>query len=363
MFKKIYILQPSVPHYRIDFFDRLYAVYGSRLSVYHSPISTETYHAFTREWSIGFGKILSIFNIKWQIGVSLIPVEKNTLIVVPSDLHYLSTIFLIVKARWKKAKVVSWGHYLAPKQSAIKYLMRKLFWHICDANIFYTDVEFKSYCKRYKNIKNVYYLNNGLDYDSISANVEKYEPQNRTNSIVFIGRITKKSCFNLLLDALEYLPDPKPLVNVIGNAANDPNSSDLINHKNNTNIVWNGILLRECDIAKIMNKSFIFVYPGSVGLSLMHAMSYGLPSIIHDDQSNHMPEAGPFFENNCGIKFEDNSAISLAKAIEYSMSNQDLLREFSANANYLASEKYNTKNMAINFMKMVDALTVKFFNE
>ena len=34
----------------------------------------------------------------------------------------------------------------------------------------------------------------------------------------------------------------------------------------------------------------IFVYPGEVGLSLIHAMAYGLPCLVHSDRLKHMPE-------------------------------------------------------------------------
>jgi glycosyltransferase involved in cell wall biosynthesis len=282
-----------------------------------------------------------------------VPIEKNMLLVVPSDLHYLSTIYLLIKAKWKKTKVISWGHYLTPKQSQFKLFIRYLFWRICDANIFYTEVEVASYEKKYKNKDNIFYLNNGLDYSEIINNVVPYNSKTRQDQIVFIGRLTKKSQFNILLKSLRYIIGKKPIVNVIGEIQSDQIS---IKDEYVDSIVWHGAILDEKKISEIMNKSLLFVYPGSVGLSLIHAMAYGLPCVIHNNRANHMPEADAFFGSNIGYTFIENSPSSLANAIEKARKNPALLNQLSRNARDLIKNVYNTDKMAKNFFRMEESV-------
>ena len=61
---------------------------------------------------------------------------------------------------------------------------------------------------------------------------------------------------------------------------------------------------------------FLFIYPGSVGLSLIHAYNYGLPSIIFSDMRYHMPESAAFKEGFNGISYKKDSATSLARSID-----------------------------------------------
>ena len=71
-------------------------------------------------------------------------------------------------------------------------------------------------------------------------------------------------------------------------------------------------MAEEPDIAQIANRCRLFVYPGGVGLSLIHAMAYGLPSIIHDDRWRHMPEIAAFQDGRTGRTFEREDPGSLA---------------------------------------------------
>ena len=93
------------------------------------------------------------------------------------------------------------------------------------------------------------------------------------------------------------------ILNVIGNDDHYSMTTNKITFANGSKINWYGKLIDEKDISNIANRCRIFVYPGAVGLSLIHAMAYGLPCLIHSDRCNHMPEIAAFSHGKTGLTF------------------------------------------------------------
>jgi len=89
---------------------------------------------------------------------------------------------------------------------------------------------------------------------------------------------------------------------------------------------------------------------------LIHAMSYGLPSIIYKDRNFHMPEADAFYENITGISFDSINPDSLARAINSLMSNHKSLKEMSDKSLTEIHEIFNTSKMYSNFNNMIKLL-------
>jgi glycosyltransferase involved in cell wall biosynthesis len=353
----ISIVQPSIPHYRLNFFARLGLRFFGRLHIYHSPPQGETAASFEHEWSVPVGEIRKLGPFKWQPNLMNIRFSRGCILVVPGDLHYISMLFLMVKARFGGAVVVAWGHFRSPYQSHFNQFLKELFWRSVDAVLFYTRSESILYSQRPYANKSVFYLNNGLDYSQIALHSIPYDPYRRGLEILFIGRVTRKARFDLLIEALDRLADKNIFLNVIGNTEEDLMSFEKSDSKRLKRIKFYGVMLDEADISRVMNRSVLFVYPGSVGLSIIHAISYGLPCVIHGNRDNHMPESDVFFDNEIGIPFDEGSSRSLALAVEAALSDRKLLARFSGNALHLARNVYNTSEMARNFTKMAEKLS------
>ena len=70
------------------------------------------------------------------------------------------------------------------------------------------------------------------------------------------------------------------------------------------------------DIIPYFQNSDIFVYPGGIGLSLVHAYSFGLPVITTDNMDVHGPEIELLKQGVNGDFFTDNDSIDLANKIQ-----------------------------------------------
>jgi len=355
--KKIYHIQPALPNYRLDYFDRIYS--SSEGSVIYPLKSDLNFHIQDKKkWNMPYGKEISLpLGFKWYSGVFVPKYDKDTVIILTGNVRYLSNYFAIFFARLKSAKVIWWGHYRSASSNKYSTFIRMLIAKSCSAILFYTEGEKRQFEKSFLCRKEkTFFTNNGLNIDLISQYRINYSPK-RKPSIIFIGRINNKSNIELLIYAMKILQDKSFSLHIIGSGKNISKVKGLINKLELSDKVFlHGSLYEEKEIASIINKCRIFVYPGHVGLSLIHAMSYGLPSIIYKDRNFHMPEADAFYENITGISFDSINPDSLARAINSLMSNHESLKEMSDKSLTEIHEIFNTSKMYSNFNNMIKLL-------
>ncbi len=82
-------------------------------------------------------------------------------------------------------------------------------------------------------------------------------------------------------------------------------------------------------------------------------MNYGLPCIVHNQKSKHMPEIAAFEKNKTGQTFAYNNANDLALIISNLINDEDKLKKYSNNCLNISSNKFNTQNMAKNFLRFI----------
>lgn len=358
----VYIIQPSVPTYRLDFFERLVKIYNKSIKVYYSPGNLGGIDEDEQKsWSVKVGGICALpMNLFWQPDVAWLKIDLGDVVVLSGNPRYLSTLILLLRAKIKGAHVVWWGHYWSSTSKRWRQIFRLLLMTAADALLFYTDDEISSYFNDPAVLikkKKVFSLNNGINIDPIIKYRKKYSADSRENAMLFIGRITKKAKLELLLKAMSKIGQGCPKLYVIGEGEKLGSSKKLSAELDlSDRVEWCGALKEESEISKVANKCRLFIYPGSVGLSLIHAMAYGLPAIVHDCKQLHMPEFSAFKNEITGNVFPYDDSIGLANTIMSSLLLPDRLNEFSKNSISIVEANYNTSSMALRFEKMINTL-------
>ena len=134
-------------------------------------------------------------------------------------------------------------------------------------------------------------MNNGVEISDIVRFRRPYRSQDRADRILFIGRVTEKAELKTLLSAIERPGCECLEIDVIGSGPLEVEAKRIAaNSGLEGRVRWHGEIVDERRIAEIANLCKVFVYPGSVGLSLIHALAFGLPCVVHGDRSGHMPE-------------------------------------------------------------------------
>jgi glycosyltransferase involved in cell wall biosynthesis len=359
---KILFVQPSIPLYRISFFKSLESRFGKLFTVIHSEGDLgELTPSLKYPWSECIGKEIKIgFGFVWQKNLINFTVKKDYIIVVSGNPRYLSTILFVLKAKLFGAKILWWGHYRSSTSKNWRIKLRLGLMKLSDGIIFYTEDEVKRYLisKQRKEFRPIIGLNNGIDTLPIKRLRKKYDSNSRSREILFLGRVTEKASFHVLLNALQHLKIKDITLNVIGNNIFDPYLKlDNYNFNNGVKINYYGKLTDEKKISNIANRCRVFVYPGSIGLSLIHSMAYGLPSLIHSDPLKHMPEIAAFKEGVTGLTFNRNNPEDLAMKLCSMMSNTSQLDFMSKECLNIVENDFNTKTMSKKFSNFVRKFT------
>lgn len=359
---KVVVVQPSVPEYRIPFFQKLYEALDGDLLVFHGRIlggGIERNSMESVAWSRDFCTVIKIpfVTLFWQKAIVGLHLKREDWLVVAGNCRFLSTILLCVKAKFLGIRVVWWSHWnLAQKKNLLDASAKKFFLWLIQPTVILVYTEFEAsqlstvMQSRYKPL--IAGLNNGLDISSINRSQNPHSSQSfgRTR-LLFIGRITEKANFELLINAVAEAKTANLVVDVIGDGPLAVRMVELSEHLCvKESFEWHGSVTCENRIAAIARGCDGFVYPGNVGLSLIHGFAYGLPAIVHNDQTMHMPEIAAFCEFVNGFTFTQGDSGSLASAIDrfFSLSRDELVK-FRLAAFATVQDTYNVDDMVQRF--------------
>ena len=363
---KVHVVQPALPAYRIDFFDRVADRLGSDFTVYYSPqdMGALTAEASQHRWAQPIGRIKRVApGLNWQRGTLSFPIARGDIVVVSGAPRELSNLALLHRARRVGARTVWWGQYWSASSRRWRFLLRSRLMRAADALLFYTDAEVSAYHEarsgRHEQ-RIVMALNNGIDTVPVAEHRARYIAAGRPRSLLFIGRLTTKSDFGLLLEALSRPELSDIRLEVVGDCPGQPEDESFKTRARelglDARITWNGSTTDEAKIAAVANRTSLFVYPGAVGLSLIHAMAYGLPAVLHADRLRHMPEIAAFEDKVTGRAFARGDADSLAETLATCLGDQTARDAWSAACIERTEVSYNTRSMAERFGELLERL-------
>lgn len=358
---KIIIIQPAVPKYRLNYFNRLSEYYGNIFSVYaaNEDLGALTAKRPTQIWEKHTGPILKILpGLEWQVGMLSIEITKSDIVVICGAPRCLTNIIFLLKARFLGAKTVWWGHFWSASSKRWRFILRTMIMRLSNFLLFYTDKEVEEYLTLVGSRQQpAFALNNGISTEDIQKNRVIYNAKIRGRRLLFIGRITAKSELDVLINALANSKLKDVILDVIGDGQLIENFQSLARKLGVENsIKWHGAITEEVSIAKIANQCSIFVYPGGVGLSLIHAMAYGLPAILHSDRYKHMPEIAAFKDGVTGLSFHHNDPTSLAETIDETLQDCTRLEIWSSASIEVVERSFNTKMMSQRFIDMINKI-------
>lgn len=332
---RIEIVQPSVPHYRASLFSALANRFSGAVTLHASREPAGGPPSFAvPELNVIEHTVLSSAGgrLLWQKSLRL-PSEFGCgdVLVVAGNPRYLSNLPLILSARRRGAGVVWWGHGWSPTSVAWRARLRKVMMRLADVILLYADAEIPRLRAKAPRGTVVTATNNTLD-PTQALEAQRHWPEERLlefsrkhgladrEIILFCGRLrrTPPSDLATAIRAIAHgaTTGRTPLLVVIGSGEEQPNLETLAAQLSvASSIRWLGAVYREEDLAPWFMLAHCFVYPGSIGLSLLHAFLYGLPVVTHEDVSLHNPEIHALRNNVNGKTFRRGDPHDLWRAI------------------------------------------------
>ena len=288
----------------------------------------------------------------WQKGALKLLRSDYTDIITPGEPECLSTWLLILFAKWYHKNIYTWTHGAYGKESALRRVIER--WKIKHLKGCFLYGEYaKGILKQWGVPEDkLYVIYNSLSYDEQypfrnSMNDSSFfrdHFENDNKNIVFIGRLTKVKKLNQILEAVSFLQKQSLSFNItfVGEGSEKQNLELLATEFALEKQVWfYGACYDENQISKFLYNADLCVSPGNVGLTAMHAMSFGCPVISHNNFKMQMPEFEAIEPGKTGDFFKEDDVQDLANVIKrWSIANVN--RESVRQACYkVIDEKYN----------------------
>lgn len=251
--------------------------------------------------------------------------------------------------RFKGIPVIMWGHGLYGSEGYLKKRFLKTFLSLSSVVLVYGEYAKKLLIGGRLKEKNINVIYNSINYELAKqqrtmereSNFFKKYFNNTNETLIFIGRITKHKKLSLLLDVLIKLKikDAHYNLMLIGDG-DDRQNLEKKAEANNLNVHFYGACYREEEIGRLMSNADLCISPGSVGLTAVHAMSYGTPVCTHNDLKTQGPEFEAIIPNKTGCFFDkerNNLAETIMKWFNYAHDREEVRR----NCYEVIDKKYN----------------------
>jgi glycosyltransferase involved in cell wall biosynthesis len=360
------IQQRVLPSYRVAFFDALAAECAQGLHLIAGQArQEESLDCNAIPTSASFTKTTNIHLLRgkcylcWQMGlIAWLSRVRPDVLILEANPRYLSSYSAI---RWMKArgkKVIGWG-LGSPSSNAgwssLRISWRKKFVQQFDCLITYSRKGAEEYARL------------GIPKEKIftAPNAAVHRPQqaapNRPNQfigdkavVLFVGRLQERKRVDDLIRACAALPiEMQPILWVIGDGPMRMELESLAKEIYPQAVFFGAMHGSELDRQFI--RADLFVLPGTGGLAVQQAMSFGLPVIVAQADGTQADLVRP--EN--GWSLLSGSSVSLTQALQVALSNPAALRKMGMESYRIVKDEINLENMVQAFVLAINSVAGK----
>lgn len=367
---RVAIQQPALPEYRVPVFKELSERAGLDLTIYYSdkpdsPTNAKhiPFHAkYARMYTVKIGSRSMLWHTPQ---VSCATRQCCDALILSWDLHYLSLIPALLRAKANGVRTILWGHGYSKKESGFRLRLRDWVGKLADAILLYDQATAQRFIERGFKPNNVFVAPNAIDQAPIQEakqywldrpeKLEAFKQERGLDAgpvILFVSRLEQANRLDLLIEALALTSDQLPTAQalIIGKGDEEERRLKILAQQQGVidRIRFLGPIYKEQELAPYFLSSQAFCYPANIGLSILHAFGYGLPVITSDNAEAQNPEISSLKNNENGLVYANDNSGDLAKKILY------LLQGNTEMHNYLSSNASDTASTQYSISKMVD---------
>lgn len=367
------ILQPVIPHYRVKLFEGVARRYPGCVELWaqrefehcQSIVITKAQCDYSHP-SRRFGPFI------WQKGLSIRGMKSGEdVLVLCGEPRNLAMMLVALKAKFRRIPIVWWGHHMSATSKMWRARIRFFMMHIIrpDAILVYTNAGVEWMKRMGFSRYRLFATGNTIDQEPIKKELA-YWSKDKVDAFVAQHKLVDKKilllcsvlrpkvriCQAVRAVASEALTSRNVILVVIGDGPERAAAQALAEElKVADRILWVGALYEQHEMAPWFLAAQAFVYPGSIGLSILHSMSYGLPVVVHGNMEHQMPEFEVMEAGVTGLTFRENDVDDFVAKITEVLDDELKRSEMSRRSRELAFEKYSMDNMVGNFCKAIEA--------
>jgi glycosyltransferase involved in cell wall biosynthesis len=351
---RLALQQRVLPSYRVPFFDLLAEQCTGGMSLFAGAARPEEMIVSGRTRVANFHEAKNIhlfrgmFYLCYQQGMIrwLEEYEPDALI-VEANPRYLSTPSAVRWMRERGRKVIGWG-LGSPHTGGIRKNRRLAFISQFDGMISYSQRGADEYAALGFPHEKIFVAHNSVA--DVPEKVWDDRPLTKAHaSILFVGRLQARKRVDLLLRACAEM-EVKPRLMIVGDG---PERSDLQSLAKEIYPAAEFIGAKHGDELKpYFEAADLFVLPGTGGLAVQEAMSYGLPVIVAkgDGTQDDLVRPG----NGWQIPPEDYAA--LVSTMKTALADAARLRDMGRESFRIVSQEINIQKMAEVFVTALSSI-------
>lgn len=378
MIKILIAHQSSIPHYRVDFFNKLYSQSKEKFIfdvVYDSKSQRQYFLESLNVNDFKFSLLntktysISLYNKIFSIQNFIFKLKSYDVVIIEDAINNLSYPICHLLKLFYNYKIIKWGHGRDLSSSKPNFFKKKL------ENFKLKLIQNSDGYLAYTNYVKTYLVSNGIDENIITVinntidinknyklvdrkKVDIYKKElniSNKNILLYVGRVDKRKNFPLLINSLIKLKSYEKdfIILIVGDG-----DENLINKMRNS-IGLNycrhvGAVTDENILVKYYSICDLFVFPGDVGLGPLTAISYNaVPLII--DSNTHNPEIEYLNKNNSIILPINTDSKKYGESIFKHLSNKEEIN-FKKDKSWDTIKHLTLDNMVVNFITSIERL-------
>ncbi|MFA6043575.1 MAG: glycosyltransferase family 4 protein [Phycisphaerales bacterium] len=287
--------------------------------------------------------------------------KQADVVVLSWSTRYLTLVPSLIRARWNNVGTVLWGHGYSKAETRLRENSRGAVADFADAVLFYNHTSAQRFIDRgYSAPDRVFVALNTLDITAITAAKKEWEGDPARlaafraakglagPTVLFVSRLNADNRVDLLLKAAAVLHKDMPALKVVI-VGSGPESDSLKALARSLQvedaIIFTGAIYDEKDLAPYFLSAGVFCYPVNIGLSLIHAMAYGVPVVTSNRMAAQNPEIEAFHDGVNGCCYQDGDVDALAGVLGLVLSDAALQRRLHEGAIATVTEDFNISKM------------------
>lgn len=270
----------------------------------------------------------------WQSGAVRLFWKPYDTYLFTGEPFCLSTWCLLLLAKLSRKQMVAWTHGWYGREGKVKTWMKRCYFSLCTDILVYGEYAIGLMTEAGIPASKMRCIANSLDSDRNLAIRKKttvtdvYSSHfgNAHPTVIYCGRIQRVKKLDLLLDSIKLLRDSGTPVNLVI-VGSDVDGLDLEQQAARLGIqdsVWfYGPCYDDERLGELFYNAHVCVSPGNIGLTAIHALSFGCPAITHDNFAHQMPEFEAIQPGVTGDFFKEDDTKNLAEKIRAWVSTDD----------------------------------------
>lgn len=289
----------------------------------------------------------------WQRNILRLLREPYETYLMTGDIYNLALWAFLFAARLRHKKVYLWTHGWYGRENRWKKFVKKLLFRQAEGLFLYGEYARNLMIKNGFSPDRLHCIANSLDYDRQKAirrtltRTDVYTRMfgNTLPTCIYVGRLQESKRLDLLIQAIAILKQQGRRhcnLLIVGDGKNREALTEQVRKEHIEELVrFYGPCYEEKELAELFYNASVCVSPGNVGLTALHALSYGCPVITHGTFEEQMPEFEAITEGKTGAFFRKNSIEDMALTIETWLAKAPSTQEVETTCFEVIDKKWN----------------------